>query len=146
MGMILDDLEDHEGYAARRLPDRTLTSTWTRDTDALDAYVAACSCGWTGRHDHPPTEHGRTTAEDELELHHAQPLLVTAVPARVRELIDNLHEEVAELAGERPLAARAVAHRLAGWSEHVLQLTAPAELRHRLDSLDRGGPAQGLSL
>jgi hypothetical protein len=33
MGMILDDLEDHEGYTARRLPDRTLTSTWTRDTE-----------------------------------------------------------------------------------------------------------------
>jgi hypothetical protein len=66
MGMILDDLEDHEGYAARRLCDRTLTSTWTRDTDAFEAYVAACSCGWTGRHDNPPTEQGRTTAEDEL--------------------------------------------------------------------------------
>jgi Protein of unknown function (DUF2637) len=81
MGMILDDLKDHEGYAARRLPDRTLTSTWTRDTNAFDAYVAACSCGWTGRHDHPPNEHGRTTTEDEWELHHAQPLLATAVPA-----------------------------------------------------------------
>jgi hypothetical protein len=146
MGMIIDDLEDHEGYAARRLPDRTLTSTWTRDTNTFDAYVAACSCDWTGRHDHPPTEHGRTTAGDGWKLHHAQPLLATAVPARIRELVDNLHEEVAELADNRPLAARAVAHRLAGWSEHVLQLTASAELRQRLDALGRGGPAQGLSL
>ncbi|MGH9291041.1 MAG: hypothetical protein ACRD0V_22550 [Acidimicrobiales bacterium] len=146
MGMIFDDLEDHDGYAARWLPDRALTSTWTRDTAAFEAYVAACSCGWTGRHDHPPTEHGRTTAEDEWELHHAQPLLARAVPARVRELVDNLREEVAELADDRPLAARAVAHRLAGWSEHLLQLTASAELHRRLDSLGREGRAQGLSL
>lgn len=146
MGMILDDLDDHEGYAARRLPDRTLTSTWTRDTAAFEAYVAACSCGWSGRHDHPPTEHGRTTAEDEGEVHHAQPLLALAVPARVRELADNLREEVAELADDRALAARAVTHRLAGWCEHVLQLMASAELHRRLDSLGPEGPAQGLSL
>jgi hypothetical protein len=146
MGMILEDMEDHEGYAAHRLPDRTLTSTWTRDADAFEAYVAACSCGWTGRHDHPPTEHGRTTAADEWELHHAQPLLATAVPARVRELVDNLHEEVVELADDRPLAARAVAHRLAGWSEHVLQLTATAELQRRLDASGRDAPGVGLEL
>jgi hypothetical protein len=123
MGIIFDDLEDHEGYAARRLRDRTLTSTWTRDTDAFGAFVAACSCGWTGRHDHPPTGHGRTTAEDECELHHAQPVLAAGMPTRVRELTDNLREEVAELADHRPLAARAVAHRLARWSDHVLRLT-----------------------
>lgn len=146
MSMILEDLEDHEGYAARRLPDRSLTSTWTRDTAAFEAYVAACSCGWTGRHDHPPTEHGRTTAEDEWELGHAQPLLALAVPAGVRELVDNLREEVAKLADDRPLAARAIAHRLADWSEHVLQVTASAEVHRRLDSLDREGPAHGLSL
>jgi hypothetical protein len=146
MGIIFDDLEDHEGYAARRLPDRTLTSTLTRDTDAFGAFVAACSCGWTGRHDHPPTEHGRTTAEDEWELHHAQPLLAAALPARVRELTDNLREEVAELADHRPLAARALAHRLARWSEHVLRLTESAETRHRLESPDRERPTPGLSL
>jgi hypothetical protein len=146
MGMILDDLEGHEGYAARRLPDRTLTPTWTRDTNAFDAYVAACSCGWTGRHDHPPNEHGRTTAEDEWELHHAQPLLATAVPARVRELVDNLHGELAELAGDRPLAARTVAQRLASWSEHVLQLTAAAELHRRPNASGRDLPGHGLGL
>ena len=29
MGVVIEDLEDHEGYAARRLPDGTLTGTWT---------------------------------------------------------------------------------------------------------------------
>jgi excisionase family DNA binding protein len=132
MGIIFDDLEDLEGYSARRRPDRTPTSTTTRDTDAFEAFVAACSCGWTGRHDHPPTEHGRTMAEDEWQLHQAQPLLAAAVPPRVRELTDNLHEEVAELADHRPLAARAVAHRLARWSDHVLHLTESTAIRHRL--------------
>lgn len=146
MGMIFDNLEDHERYAARRLRDRTLTSIGTRGTDAFEGYVAACSCGWTGRHDHPPTQHRRTTAEDEWELRHAQPLLGTAVPARVRELVDNLHEEVTTLADHRPLAARAIAHRLAGWSHHVLQLTPTAELHSRLDASGRDLPGQGLGL
>jgi hypothetical protein len=146
MGMILDDLEDHEGYAARRLCDRALTSTWTRDTDAFEAYVAACSCGWTGRHDHPPTEHGRTTADNEWELHHAEPLHAAAVPSRVREIIDNLREEVAELADDRPLASRAVAQRLAGWSEHVLQLTASAQRHRGVGSRGRDTPGVGVEL
>jgi hypothetical protein len=29
MGTIIDELDDHEGYALRRLPDGTLTGTWT---------------------------------------------------------------------------------------------------------------------
>jgi hypothetical protein len=85
-------------------PTPTHMSTWTRETDAFGAFVAACSCGWTGRHDHPPDEHGRTTAEDEWELHHAQPLLAAAVQTGVRERADNLREEVAELADHRPPA------------------------------------------
>jgi hypothetical protein len=48
MGLILDDLYDHEGYAARRLPDGTLTGTWTYATREFSAYVAACGCGWHG--------------------------------------------------------------------------------------------------
>jgi hypothetical protein len=146
MGMIFEDLEDHEGYAARRLPDGTLTSTWTKDTAAFDTYVGACTCGWTGTDQRPPTEAGRTAAEDQWELAHARPLLAAAVPARVTELVDNLREEVAELADDRPLAARAVAQRLTAWSEHVLQLTATTELHHRLDALGRQGPDRGLSL
>lgn len=111
MGMIFEDLEDHEGYAARRLPDGTLTSTWTRDTETFTGYVAACSCGWTGSHQCPPTEAGRAAAEDQWEDTHARPLLAAAVPGRVNELVDNLREELAELADDRPLAARTVAHR-----------------------------------
>jgi hypothetical protein len=117
MGMIFEHLEDHEGYATRRLPDDTLTSTWTQDTAAFDAYVGAC----TDTDQHPTTEAGRTAAEGQWEHAHARPLLAATVPARVTELVDNLREETAELADHRPLAARAVAQRLTAWSEHILQ-------------------------
>ena len=146
MGMIVEDLEDHEGYAARRLPDGTLTSTWTRDTAAFNAYVGACTCGWTGNDHHAPTEVGRSAAEDQWEHAHARPLLAAAVPARVTELANNLREEIAELADDRPLAARTVVRRLAAWSEHVLQLTDTAEPQRRLDASGREGPTRGLSL
>jgi hypothetical protein len=99
MGMTIEDLEDHKGYAAGRLPGGTLTSTWIRDTVAFDAYVGACTCGWAGTRQHSPTEAGRTAAEDQWEHVHARPLLAAAVPARVTELVDNLREEVAELSG-----------------------------------------------
>lgn len=39
---------EHEGYAARALPEGTLTSSWTLETDEFRGYVAACGCGWTG--------------------------------------------------------------------------------------------------
>jgi hypothetical protein len=146
MGMIFEDLEDHEGYAARRLPNGTLTSTWTRDTAAFEAYVGACSCGWSASDHYPPTEAGRTAAEDQWELAHARPLLAAAVPARITELVRNLCKEVAELAGDRALAARAVAQRLARWSNHILQLTTVAERQRHLDTAGRAGPNRGLSL
>jgi hypothetical protein len=128
MGMIFEDLEDHEGCAVRRLPDGTLTSTWTRDTAAFDAYIGACSCGWNASDHHPPTEAD-----------------CTAVPSRITELADNLCEEIAELAHDRPLAGRTVAQRLTAWSDHIRQLTKTAE-RHRLDTVGRAGPERGLSV
>jgi hypothetical protein len=146
MGMIFEDLEDHEGYAARRLPDGTLTSTWTRDIAAFDAYVGACTCGWAGTIQHPPIEAGRTAAEDHWELAHARPLLAAAVPARITELVDNMREEVAELADDRPLAARAVAQRITAWSDHIMQLTATAERQRHLDTVGHDGREPGLSL
>ncbi len=46
--MILDDLYDHEGYGARRLPDGTVTGTWSAETATFEAYIASCGCGWHG--------------------------------------------------------------------------------------------------
>lgn len=82
MGTILGGLSDHEGYAARRLPDGTLTGTWTAATREFTAYVAACSCStgsgytdWYGSTDHPPTDAGEQAALAEWERVHAWPLL-----------------------------------------------------------------------
>ena len=47
MGTFLDDLDDHEGYADRRLPNGQLAGgVWTYATREFTAYVAACGCGW----------------------------------------------------------------------------------------------------
>ena len=96
MGSIIEDLYDHEGYGARRLPDATLTATGTAEGTAFDSYVAACGCGWRGG-DHPPTEEGYDTAVDEWEHDHARPLLAETVPAHVLA------------------ASRMPSRRLAGW-------------------------------
>jgi len=74
MGTTYDDLDGHEGYALCRLPDGTMTGSWTPETAEFTSYVAACSCLWRGA-DHPPTEDGYEEALDEGDLGHAQPLL-----------------------------------------------------------------------
>lgn len=68
----------HEGYAARRLPDGSLTSGWTLETDAFTGYVAACDCGWEGTTGFPPTDEGREAAEDAWDAEHLQPLVADA--------------------------------------------------------------------
>ena len=73
MGVVIEDLEDHEGYAARRLLDGTLTGTWTRDQ--FDAYVGACGCGWRANLYYPPTEAGEQAALDHWYQGHASVLL-----------------------------------------------------------------------
>jgi hypothetical protein len=69
MGYVREGLYDHEGYAARKLPDGTLTGTWTAATAAFTAYVAACGCGWTAGVEHPPTEAGEDAALDDWAAH-----------------------------------------------------------------------------
>jgi hypothetical protein len=71
MGAIIDELDDHEGYAARRLPDGTLTGTWTHGVGDFTAYVAGYACGWHSRHQHPPTEDSEELAVEQWEREHA---------------------------------------------------------------------------
>jgi hypothetical protein len=105
MGAILDDLWDHEGYGVRRLPDGTLTATWSAETAAFDAYLAACSCGWHGG-EHPPTDDGYEAALDEWETDHARPLLAQKVPAAVATAIKEAKQAIGRLVDDRPAAAR----------------------------------------
>jgi hypothetical protein len=86
MGLILGDLYDHEGYAARRLPDGTLTPTWTAATDEFTAYQAACGCGWHATREHPPTEDGEELAIQQWEREHGEPLLARQAERRQLEL------------------------------------------------------------
>ncbi len=127
MGTIYDDLDGHEGYAARRLPDGTLAGSWTATTASFSAYVPKCECGWRGT-DHAQTEEGYEEAMDEWDGLHAQPLLAKAVPLEVRERVHDAEQSLNELSKERPLAALEALRDLAGWTQIVIV---------RLDAVDR---------
>jgi hypothetical protein len=87
MGTILEDLDDHEGYADRRLPDGRLAGgVWTYATREFTGYVAACGCGWHATHDHLPTEDGEEAAVDQWRWEHAEPLLARQATRRRGEL------------------------------------------------------------
>jgi hypothetical protein len=70
MGAIIDELDDHEGYALGRLADGALTAALTHGVEFI-AYVAGCACGWHSRHQHPPTEQGEQAAYEQWEREHA---------------------------------------------------------------------------
>ncbi len=125
VGTTYDDLPGHEGYAARRLPDRTLTASWTSETATFDSYVPRCECGWTGE-GHDPTEEGYDEAVNEWDRRHAQPLLARAVPPAVADLIASVKSALEQLAEERPLAAAEALGRLGRWAD-----AAAARLRGR---------------
>ena len=87
MGLILEDLDDHEGFADRRLADGGLTwGVWSRETLDWTGYVAACGCGWRGSIDYPPTEDGAQDAVQAWRLAHAEPLLERQANHRREEL------------------------------------------------------------
>jgi hypothetical protein len=87
MGLLLDDLDDHEGYADRRLADGRLAGgVWSRDTLDWTGYVAACGCGWHATRNHPPTEEGEEAAVDQWRREHAEPLLARQATRRRGEL------------------------------------------------------------
>jgi hypothetical protein len=87
MGLILDDLYDHEGYADRRLADGRLAGgVWSRDTLEWTGYVAACGCGWHATRDYPPTEAGEELAVEQWRREHGEPLLQQQATRRRDEL------------------------------------------------------------
>ncbi len=119
MGVICQDLYDHEGVALRRLPDGTLTSTWSATTHRGTSLVAGCACGWHGEIHYPPTEAGEELALEQWRWEHAEPLLARQAEQRRGELV-----------------------RLLAWlGTHADQLEDPATLRQVRGGLDR---ARGL--
>jgi hypothetical protein len=87
MGTFIEDLDDHEGYADRRLPDGRLAGgIWTHQTREFTAYMAACGCGWHATGDWPPTEDGEEAAVDQWRREHGEPLLARQAERRRGEL------------------------------------------------------------
>jgi hypothetical protein len=77
-GPYAEQVEGHEGHAARKLTDGTVSTVWTEETSTLRAFVAACSCGWRAEVDHPATETGREAAETQWNAEHLSPLIEAA--------------------------------------------------------------------
>jgi hypothetical protein len=77
-GPYAEQVEEHEGHAARKLVDGTVSTEWTEETSTLRAFVAACSCGWRAEVDHPTTEAGREAAEAQWNAEHLSPLIEAA--------------------------------------------------------------------
>jgi hypothetical protein len=77
-GPYAEQVEDHEGHAARKLTDGTVSTTWTEEASTLQAFVAACSCGWRAEADHAATEKGREAAEAQWNTEHLSPLIKSA--------------------------------------------------------------------
>jgi len=77
-GPYADLIGDHEGYAARVLPDGSLTGTWSFEIREFSGYVAACGCGWRGGREYPPTDAGEDQADGEWDRTHLQPLIARA--------------------------------------------------------------------
>ncbi len=130
MGVVYEDLYDHEGYASGR-------STQDRSTEpghrtAVDVYEAACSCGWTGSCDYPLTEEGRELAIGEWENKHALPLLELVVPVPVAAALEEAERAVRDLAGRRPRAARQLLDRHARWVTAVEAQLASTQAARRL--------------
>jgi hypothetical protein len=120
MGVVREGLDGHEGYAARKLEDGTLTGTWTAATAAFTAYVASCACGWTATAEHPPTQAGEDAALHDWAAHADQQQ--TARQARRRQQLAETLRALGRLAAyvDNPAdltrIARAAqrAHELAG--------------------------------
>jgi hypothetical protein len=150
MGAILDDLDGHEGYPLRQLPDGTTTSRWTADTARFTGYVAACDCGWTGAGHYPLTDDGCDAALDEWHHDHAQPALEHAIPDQVQDLLRDTMRALRDLAAERPHAASEALRRLdAGRQDLARRLDERLAVRQppaRRPPRQRQQPGRGLGV
>ncbi|MFD2081571.1 hypothetical protein SAMN05421678_106271 [Actinopolymorpha cephalotaxi] len=132
---------DHEGYAARRLPDGSLTSTWTAQAADFTGYVAACSCGWHGSVDHPPTDDGEIAAAGEWHQTHLQELIAKAEagwPSWAECVAVRARVVAGHVASGRPDMAAEIAARLEG-EVATWRRTAQELAQEAAQSLTRGG-------
>ncbi len=155
MGTTLDDLYEHEGYAARKLPDGTLTGTWSAATKEFLAFVPACSCSrrggslddyenWYGSTEYPPTEAGEEAAIDEWERIHARPLLGSTLPVGLDDEVTELLHRLRTLAEQRPTAVLPTLRRIERATDDLLAV-AVANARASVRSWSEIGTALGMS-
>jgi hypothetical protein len=149
MGAILDDLDGHEGYPLRQLPDGTTTSRWTSSTARFTGYIAACGCRWTGTGHYEPTEAGYDAALDEWEHDQAGPLL-HVIPYRVQHLLRDTLRALDDLPAQRPhAAAKALRHLDAvrtAIAQRLDESLAAHQALSRRPVLQREQPGRGLGL
>lgn len=142
MGVIIEDLEDHEGYGARRLRDGTLTSTLSTETMGVETYAACCSCGWQGAR-FAASQDGYEEACRAWENDHAIPLLRLTPPHRVTAAVDTARRAVAGLAQDRPLAALRVLREVNRWTD-LLAGRAAVIAREHGESIQDVAEATGI--
>ncbi|MDQ3762178.1 MAG: hypothetical protein M3460_10950 [Actinomycetota bacterium] len=139
MGRILDSYGDvaydHEGYAAQVLDDRTLTSTYSHDTERrmIGQVVPACGCGWTGTTRYPTTgpfdETAKELALGEWERQHARPVL----EGQRVEIWEQLRTGVRQLAESHATITRARFSDLSPAEQRVLLDRALASLERAIE-------------
>lgn len=104
--------EGHEGFAARLLADGARSRPWGSD---VVAYVACCSCGWSGKVRWPGGDEGRDEALAEWDEHHLRPLIRAAAaqwPAWAGRVASRAQAVVGYLEEGRPDRAGLVMARL----------------------------------
>lgn len=126
MGKFIDNMYEHEGYAARRLPDGTLTGQ-VLDYSEITGHVAACDCGggwndpqWYGSTEYPSTEEGEQAALEEWERVHARPLLVSRVPDGLDDDVAAMLDRLRLLAVERPVGVLGALRRIERGTDDLL--------------------------
>lgn len=164
MGWMWDDLPDHEGYLGYRVasdlsagigddpPPRAgdVVGYWNRHVHqaGIDAMVPACECGWQGT---PVPVAGVDEAEDLRSVariawrtEHAAGLLAAAPPYDLGRELDGALDRVAELAGDRPVAALALLRQITTRADRVAHAAA-GEARRRGSTWEEIGAALGVS-
>jgi hypothetical protein len=86
MGAIIEDLDDHEGYALWRLADGSVIPAWSSGVSEFSGYVARCACGCHAQRQHPPTEAGYEQAIDQWVDEHALAELARQASRRREDL------------------------------------------------------------
>jgi hypothetical protein len=128
IGPYAQQVEDHEGQAARKLSDGTVSVEWTEETSSLAGFVAACSCGWRADSEQPATEAGREAAEAQWNTEHLGPLIEAA-----RAAWDTWPEELVGLA--RYVRDRVQAQDAAEALRVLRQMAADVDYRRRTVTL-----------